>query len=303
MADPIEKKRLLHVHRVIFYVHATAALVIVGAVFLVTQHVAATTGVSLTKIDFLLDTDGDGIPNDLDPDIDNDGLSNEEEKRYGTNVERKDTDNDGFSDLEEVLGGFSPIQVGFQPLGKVDTDMDGLTDEMEYEFGSHPLFSDTDADGHSDYDEVLAGYDPASLNTEKIFPPRIEVDITKQRLYYFIGDYKMRDYPVSTGNARTPTPVVETVVSHKYPTKHYYGVEPNGVEWSYPGTKWNMRIFGPYLIHGSYWHSRHGKKTMSHGCVNMRTEDAGELYSMVDIGTPVKTYGSIPPGGWVQNPY
>jgi hypothetical protein len=43
-------------------------------------------------------------------DADTDGLSNEEEKIYGTDLDVADTDGDGYSDGVEVEGGFDPLK-------------------------------------------------------------------------------------------------------------------------------------------------------------------------------------------------
>ncbi|MFZ1626708.1 MAG: hypothetical protein WAT81_02795 [Candidatus Moraniibacteriota bacterium] len=43
-------------------------------------------------------------------DADSDGLSNEEEKIYGTDSEVADTDGDGYSDGVEIEGGFNPLK-------------------------------------------------------------------------------------------------------------------------------------------------------------------------------------------------
>jgi hypothetical protein len=64
-------------------------------------------------------------------DTDHDGLSDEQEKQYNTDIAKKDTDQDGLTDREEI---------------KVY-----LTD---------PLNPDTDQDGYNDGDEVKAGYSP-----------------------------------------------------------------------------------------------------------------------------------------------
>ena len=47
------------------------------------------------------DTDGDGLLNDEDPDDDNDGLSDEEEEKIGSDPLLRDTDSDGLDDLKE----------------------------------------------------------------------------------------------------------------------------------------------------------------------------------------------------------
>ncbi len=48
-----------------------------------------------------LDTDGDTIGNKTDPDDDNDGLSDAEEKKLGTNLLHADTDGDGLPDKSD----------------------------------------------------------------------------------------------------------------------------------------------------------------------------------------------------------
>lgn len=47
-----------------------------------------------------------------DMDEDQDGLTNQEEDKYGTDKNNPDTDGDGFSDGEEVINGFNPLSEG-----------------------------------------------------------------------------------------------------------------------------------------------------------------------------------------------
>ncbi len=47
------------------------------------------------------DTDGDGIPDSLDPDMDNDGLTNTQESSIGTDPLKWDTDGDGVNDKDD----------------------------------------------------------------------------------------------------------------------------------------------------------------------------------------------------------
>lgn len=83
---------------------------------------------------------------DSDVDLDNDGLSNKEEKKYGTNALNADTDLDGLLDKEEVEIYYT------DPLNK-DTDGDGLTDYNEIKLRFDPLKQDTNGDGKKDSDE------------------------------------------------------------------------------------------------------------------------------------------------------
>ena len=91
------------------------------------------------------DSDGDGLPdtfeiaNGLDPnnpadaltDLDNDGLSNLEEFRHGTDIHKPDTDGDGLLDGDEVARGTDPLNR--------DTDGDGVSDGLEVQAGTNPL--------------------------------------------------------------------------------------------------------------------------------------------------------------------
>ena len=113
---------------------------------------------------------------DPSEDSDNDGLTNVEEKKIGTDPFDSDTDNDGLNDGEEVntepytdplkkdtdndgLTDVEESEIGTDP-NSADSDNDGLTDVDEIENGTDPLDSDSDGDGLSDYDEIENGTDP-----------------------------------------------------------------------------------------------------------------------------------------------
>lgn len=81
----------------------------------------------------LKDSDGNGVP-DGEEDFDGDGLSNQEEKKLGTDPLNPDTDGDGLNDGEERRLGADPL--------KADTDGDGLTDGYEVQFGYRPTQRD-----------------------------------------------------------------------------------------------------------------------------------------------------------------
>ncbi|HUL44704.1 MAG TPA: OmpA family protein [Bacteroidota bacterium] len=117
------------------------------------------------------DLDGDGLLNDeevkigtdpLNPDTDGDGLKDGDEVHiYHTDPLKKDTDGDGLTDGEEVL------KYHTDPLKK-DTDGDGLSDGDEVMiYHTDPLKVDTDGDGLSDGDEVLKYHtDPLKVDTD-----------------------------------------------------------------------------------------------------------------------------------------
>jgi lipoprotein-anchoring transpeptidase ErfK/SrfK len=47
-----------------------------------------------------------------------------------------------------------------------------------------------------------------------------------------------------------------------------------------------MYFFRGYAIHGAYWHNNFGTP-VSHGCVNMRVEEAKALYEWASVGMEV----------------
>lgn len=51
-------------------------------------------------------------------DDDNDGLSNDLERLYGTNPENHDTDGDTFSDLDEIKNGYDPLKPGGEKIDR-----------------------------------------------------------------------------------------------------------------------------------------------------------------------------------------
>ena len=75
------------------------------------------------------DTDGDGIPDNVDTDDDDDGLLDVDELTAGTNPLLADTDADGFDDGMEVTYGSDPLDDSNTPAGNVINNGDINADE------------------------------------------------------------------------------------------------------------------------------------------------------------------------------
>lgn len=145
---------------------------------------------------------------------------------------------------------------------------------------------------------------------------RIEVDLTNQRVYAFEGDRKVYDFLVSTGKwGKTPTGTFNIWIKLRY-TKMEGGNRALNTYYYLPNVPFVMyfanseiptwRGFG---LHGTYWHSNFGHP-MSHGCINLKTDDAEKLYywatptipegknmvrsSPENPGTPIIIYGTAP---------
>ena len=105
-------------------------------------------------------------------DSDGDGITDSVETELGTDINNWDTDNDGLADGVEVkLLNLDPLSEDTDadgiPDSDGDRDRDGLTNILETEHGTSPMFSDTDSDGLSDFDEIDAyGTDPLYADTD-----------------------------------------------------------------------------------------------------------------------------------------
>ncbi len=229
-------------------------------------------------------------------DTDSDGLSDEEElKIYYTDPNNADTDGDGFLDGEEIRDGFSPL-APLKKLYEVDTDRDKLNDLLELSFGTNLNFVDTDRDAESDYEEIMHGRNPTSSSIQAVLTRRVETDLTTQMLRYIVDEKLIFNMPISSGNPWTPTPRGTFKVLYKVPIMRY-----RGADYDLPGVKWNMAFtYRGHFLHTAYWHNNFGKKTNSHGCINMREVDAALLYKYLDVGTEVRVVGQTPWNGWVK---
>lgn len=115
----------------------------------------------------------------------------------------------------------------------------------------------------------------------------VEVDMTDQKLYYYI-DYELQfSTDIVTGNLRT---------RHDTPAgvNYIYAKQKNRVLRG-PGyasfVKYWMPVIKAIGLHDASWRSEFGgeiyKTSGSHGCVNIPEEYVAQIYETAEIGTPV----------------
>ncbi|MEM9189339.1 MAG: hypothetical protein AAGF12_09195 [Myxococcota bacterium] len=121
------------------------------------------------------DSNGDGTPDYLDPDSDDDMILDGHEGPRMTDTDLDgtvdladtDSDNDGFLDIDEAGDAdlmTAPVDTdgdGVPDFRDLDSDGDGLSDSDERDFGSSRIDADTDMDGVTDLIEFAAGTNPA----------------------------------------------------------------------------------------------------------------------------------------------
>lgn len=166
---------------------------------------------SVIRLDFTGDNDGDFLPDALDPDDDNDGVSDSDELFvYGSNPYSKDTDGDGYQDKDEINLGSDPTDFDSVP----DADHDGYGNKLETLLASNPNDAASIPNIHLTIDisggQTHVGFDTAA---GVIYRLHSRSDLTN----------RVRDWPVvngplaGTGARRTVNaPIVEQ--------RNFYGV-------------------------------------------------------------------------------
>lgn len=153
---------------------------------------------------------------------------------------------------------------------------------------------------------------PKVLGTSTGGEKHIFVDLSTQTLRAYEGDDLVFTFPVATGKWNH-TPTGDFRIWIKIRNAHMEGGEGDDYYnlYNVPYTMfyYNDQVSKSmgYSLHGAYWHNNFGHP-MSHGCVNLRPEDAGKLYDWaqpttdglttystnIDPGTLVTVYGTTP---------
>ena len=109
----------------------------------------------------------------------------------------------------------------------------------------------------------------------------IDIDLSTQMLYAYEGDTVVNSFLISSGRANTPTVTGQFAVYVKY---EY--ADMSGPGYYLPDVPFTMYFYQDYGIHAATWHNNFGTP-MSHGCINMRLEDAEWIFNWSSIGTIV----------------
>lgn len=130
--------------------------------------------------------------------------------------------------------------------------------------------------------------DPKFVGSKKI-----KVDISEQTMKVYLGDQVLKNFRVSTGTYRTPTPIgkfaiqfkQEVRVAAKYP--HY--IMPKFMQFRKGG--YGIHAL-PSLANdrGVFWREalNHIGTRRSHGCIRLLPEDANWVFQFTDVGTPME---------------
>lgn len=112
----------------------------------------------------------------------------------------------------------------------------------------------------------------------------IDVDLSRQMVFAYNGYQLVNQFVVSTGTWQYPTVTgtFSIYVMYRY-------ADMAGPGYYLPDVPYVMYFYKGYGLHGTYWHDNFGTP-MSHGCVNLRTEDAKWVFGWANVGTIVHVH-------------
>jgi lipoprotein-anchoring transpeptidase ErfK/SrfK len=112
----------------------------------------------------------------------------------------------------------------------------------------------------------------------------VDVNLSTQTLVALEGQAPVATFLVSTGVWQFPT-----VTGQHHIYVKYRAADMAGPGYYLPSVPYVMYFYQGYGLHGTYWHNNFGHP-MSHGCVNLRTEDAAWLFDWAAVGTLVNVH-------------
>jgi lipoprotein-anchoring transpeptidase ErfK/SrfK len=110
----------------------------------------------------------------------------------------------------------------------------------------------------------------------------IVVSTAEQRIYAYENGQLIRSHLTSTGRTETPTVKGDFKIYVKYEAD-----DMRGEDYFLPDVPYTMYFHAGYGIHGTYWHNSFGRP-MSHGCVNLPTDEARWFFEWAEVNTPVR---------------
>jgi hypothetical protein len=118
----------------------------------------------------------------------------------------------------------------------------------------------------------------------------IDVNLSAQWLTAYEGGLLVFDAPITTGRPGFDTPAGSYAIYDKLTMQTMQG-SAQGETWHVPNVPWVMYVVGGVAMHGTYWHNMFGSGArLSHGCINLRIDDAQWLYEWSNIGTTVNIH-------------
>jgi hypothetical protein len=196
----------------------------------------------------------------------------------------------------------------YDTLGSTRTIVNGFGEEKQVTGGTYGWQVDQEAEFWAikaafeqhlgeEREPLLSGW-AASLDAQDWGTTYLEVDLSRQYMWYYVDGTCVLETDVITGNPNTgyATPEGVYFIFSKAMNIVTRGdpLPGGGYEWEVPVTYWMPFTYSGCGFHDAYWQPSFGGDYYlyrgSHGCINMPPSLAQELYSIVEVDTPVITH-------------
>lgn len=201
--------------------------------------------------------------------------------KEGVNLAAGDIDNDGEDEIVTGTGGNGPQVRAFEAYGAV-LPPNFFSYHQDFRGGVKVAVGNVVGDRAK---EIVTSPGRRVIEGRPDLYKYIEVDISEQTLRAYHRGRKIAEFLISTGLSKYPTPLGTFRILSKIPSTRmtwYYGPD-NPDNYDLPNVPHVLPFYGPYAIHGTYWHNNFGYR-MSHGCVNLPMDKAAWLYGWANIG-------------------
>ncbi|HVW80809.1 MAG TPA: Ig-like domain-containing protein [Mycobacteriales bacterium] len=128
-----------------------------------------------------------------------------------------------------------------------------------------------------------------------------EVDIAQHVMHVYDNGTLIKTFPVSTGRDQYPTMDGVHIAIEKAPVVQMnsatVGIFPGNPDYYNETVYWDVRISdGGEFVHAAPWSvSDQGHTNVSHGCVNLSTEDAEWFYNWSNRGDIIDVFNGVRP--------
>jgi hypothetical protein len=188
-------------------------------------------------------------------------------------------------------------RVGYLAAGAQAQVIGRYADWWQIDYGGLPAWVYGDIVAASDVEgipEVVPPPTPIPPAPPVIPPPAepweideerwIDVDLSEQTLTAYENGVAVRTTMVSTGLPATPTPTGQFRIWIKFRYD-----DMSGEDYYIENVPYVMYFYKGYGLHGVTWHGNFGHP-MSHGCINLPTEEAEWLFGWADVGILVNIH-------------
>lgn len=130
----------------------------------------------------------------------------------------------------------------------------------------------------------VAAYKTVNMNA---FEKWIEVDLSEQRTTAYERATPVKSFVIASGTRGYETVKGEFEIWLRVRSQTMQGgSRADGDYYSIPNVEWVSYFYKDYALHGAWWREKFGAPA-SHGCVNMRNEDAKWIYEWAPLRTKV----------------